>query len=177
MFTAVTQHERATARSRDIPLVIFTLAAQHYALAVHALIEVVGLPALTLLPGAPPYLCGLLNWHGQHLPVLDGRVLVAEPPHCDLASQVIIVGSAHAETTATPRFGLLVDVVRYVRIVPATALVSLPPKSAAPFFAAVFQDSDGRSTILLDAAALQVLAPALDQTLDQEQQNGPAHTP
>lgn len=175
MHSLVTQNGHAIAPSPDVPLVIFALAAQRGAIAVHAVIEIVRLPALTPLRGASPYVCGLLNWHGQYLPVLDGRALVDEPPHCDLASQVILVGPGHAEAAREPRLGLLVDAVHQVRALSATSLTWLPPEAAAPYIAAVFHESDGTSALVFDVGVLLSLAPELGQPFDQERHHGTPH--
>jgi chemotaxis signal transduction protein len=168
------QNGRGAHAAHDLPFVIFGLGAQRYALAVQAVVEIVRLPALTPLHGASPAVCGLLNWHGRFLPVLDGRALVDEPPCCDLSSQVMLVGAIQDATVIGPQFGLLVDAVYGVQTVPAPSLTRLPSASVAPYQAAVFHERDGAAVILLDIAALLALAPALHPSIDQVRRNGAA---
>ncbi len=89
-------------------------------------IEVVHLPALVALAGAPPTICGLLNLHGRHLPVLDGRALLGATIDHDLHNQIMIVGRDQ------PGLGLLVDQVCDVYSVPAGQMVPIKRGDAAP---------------------------------------------
>lgn len=172
MRAIVAHADQATDASERIPIVIFTLGAQHYAVPVTTVIEIVRLPALTLISGVAPNVSGLLNWHGRYLPVLDGRALVDAPSCCDLSSQIILVGSAQTKKTLAPQLGILVDTVDCVQAITAASLTSLPPNAAAPFLSAIFHESDGRSAVIFDVAALLELAPVLDQAVDLERRNG-----
>src|SRR5215208_237074 len=98
---------------QDALIETFQLEHQRYGLALEVVREIVRLPALIMLAGAPPALCGLLNLRGQHLPVLDGRVLVGECSQYDLSSQIVIAGRAQ------PELGILVDQVNEVCAVAA----------------------------------------------------------
>jgi purine-binding chemotaxis protein CheW len=133
-------------------VVTFQIAQQRYALPVEVVCEIIRIPALAALAGAPPTLCGLLNLRGQFLPALDGRALVGEPIECDLNSQIVIAGSKR------PQLGLLVDQVSDVRSVPAGRLVPISRADVAPFLAGVFEQ-DGESVLVFDLAALLTLMP------------------
>lgn len=52
-------------------LFYFQSDAAHYCVAVEYVESTVWLPALSSLDGAPPWLAGLMNWHGQSVPVID----------------------------------------------------------------------------------------------------------
>jgi purine-binding chemotaxis protein CheW len=138
--------------ARAALVVTFQIAQQRYALPVEVVCEIIRIPALVALAGAPPTLCGLLNLRGQFLPVLDGRALVGEPVECDLNSQIVIAGSKW------PQLGLLVDQVSDVRSVPAGRLVPISRADVAPFLAGVFEQ-DGESVLVFDLAALLTLMP------------------
>src|SRR5262245_43071445 len=112
---------------RGATVVTFQIARQQYALPLAVALSIVRLPALVPLAGAPPTLCGLLNLHGQYLPVLDGRTLVGEPAQYDLNSQIVIAGRGK------PELGLLVDQVREVCTLAAGQLTPLRRADAAPF--------------------------------------------
>src|SRR5262245_31879932 len=99
--------------------VTFRIARQQYALALDVVREIVRLPALVVLAGAPPTLCGLLNLRGRYLPVLDGSALVGEPVEYDESNQIVIAGRSQ------PELGLLVDQVRDVCLVAAEQITPI----------------------------------------------------
>jgi purine-binding chemotaxis protein CheW len=137
----------------DTPLTIvsFQLGPQQYGLPIEAVREIVRLPALIALTGAPPALCGLLNLRGFYLPVLDGRVLVGETPHYTLNSQIMLVGHSR------PKLGLLVDQVERVTTLPRASRTPIQRGVAAPLLDSVIDDPQG-AIILLDLAVLVALA-------------------
>lgn len=139
-------------------LVTFMIGPQEYALPVAEVLEIVRLPALLLLPGAPPRLCGLLNRRGRHLPVLDGRTLVGEPASYSLDSQIIIAGHAPSGAQMVPILGLLVDEVRGVHTFEARRLAALGSGTAAPFLRGVVESPE-RSVTIFDTEALRGLVP------------------
>lgn len=145
-------------------IVTWTIGPQVYGLPVADVVEVVRVPAMLTLAGAPEYVCGLLNRHGQYLPVLDGRALLDEPLRYDLASQVVIVGNPLSAAERRAELGLLVDQVCEVRMFHAGRLVPLAPSAARPFLRGVINADEG-SILLLDAARLAELAPQLDNTI------------
>ena len=141
------------ASESDVLIVTFKIGHQQYGLPLAMVLEIVRLPALVTLAGAPPTLCGLLNLRGQYLPVLDGRALVGEPALYDLNSQIVIAGRDK------PELGLLVDQVRGVRAIAASRITPISRHDVAAFLTNVFDLEDG-SVLLFDLAALLALAPA-----------------
>jgi purine-binding chemotaxis protein CheW len=139
---------------------MFALGPQEYALPVAEVLEVVRLPSLLALAGAPAYLRGLLNRRGRQLPVLDGRVLVGEPPHYHLNSQIVIAGHTNGGAHAVPLLGLLVDEVHDVRPFGAGCLTPLNTTTAAAYLRGVVDWTD-RSALLFDLTALVALAPTV----------------
>lgn len=148
----------APADRGEAPLVVVTfwLGPQRYGLPIEAVREVVRLPDLITLAGAPAALCGLLNLRGYYLPVLDGRVLIDEQAHYDLSTQIIVVGHTR------PKLGLLVDRVERVATFAHAARARLQTGAAAPLLDSIVDDQQG-STILLDLATLAALAAAGQQ--------------
>jgi purine-binding chemotaxis protein CheW len=64
----------ARAPSNDvISVVVFTLDGQRYALALSSVSRVLPMVAIAPLPGGPPMLLGVIDLHGQPLPVVDLR--------------------------------------------------------------------------------------------------------
>jgi purine-binding chemotaxis protein CheW len=127
--------------------VTFKIAHQQYALPLTVALEIIRLPALVALAGAPPTLCGLLNLRGRYLPVLDARALLGAPVEYDLSSQIVIAGRG------TPELGLLVDQVRDVCAVAADRVVPIDRADVAPFLTSVF-DLAEESVLVFDLAAL-----------------------
>lgn len=50
---------------------IFNLGVQRYAISLHVVREVIGLPKITPVPGMPPEFKGLINLRGRIIPTLD----------------------------------------------------------------------------------------------------------
>jgi purine-binding chemotaxis protein CheW len=138
------------APDQDMIVVRFQLGHQHYGLPITMVHEIVRLPALTMLAGAPPALCGLLNLRGQHLPVLDGRVLVGEPASFDLNNQIVIAGRG------APELGLLVDQVHDVPAIAADLIMPINRPDVAAFLTSVYNLAE-ESVLLFDLPALLAL--------------------
>jgi len=138
--------------NHDTAVVTFQIAYQQYGLPLGAVLEVVRLPALVVLAGAPPTICGLLNLRGQYLPVLNGRALIGEPSLYNLSCHVVIAGSGK------PELGLLVDQVHEVCMIEASQIRPIDGRDAAAFLSGVF-DLEDQSTLLLDVSELLALTP------------------
>ncbi len=129
------------------------IGEQQYGVPVSAVREVVRLPALLSLAGAPACCCGLLNIRGTYVPVIDGRVLLEMSPHYDVSSQIIILGQGQ------PEAGLLVDEVCDVRLLTVNRSTLYQLDTAAKVLRGVV--SSGDSTIILfDVDVLRTMAPA-----------------
>lgn len=59
-----------------VDAVILRFAGARYAVDMASVAEVVPVPQLTRVPGAPAWLSGVVNWRGRVLPVVDLRPLV-----------------------------------------------------------------------------------------------------
>ncbi|MBI3977186.1 MAG: purine-binding chemotaxis protein CheW [Chloroflexi bacterium] len=93
--------------SRDtVPLLVFELIGQRYALAISHVREVLPRAALTRLPGAPPAVAGILRLRGALLPILDLRQRLGLPPAVPAVGHRIVVARVGSTTV-----GLLVDAV------------------------------------------------------------------
>lgn len=135
-------------RASAAPLVVtFRVGRQHYALPLASVLQVVRLPALTLVPGAPPALCGLLNLRGSFVPVLDGHILLDEQGAIGLESQIIVMGAA----SDTPTVSLLVDEVDTVRSFAPGSFAALASSNA---IVSAMLHERGASVMLLDPEAL-----------------------
>lgn len=151
--------ERSTGSTPATPFLVVTcsIGGQEYGLPITEVREIVSMPALLTLAGAPPYLRGLLNLRGQFLPVLDSRVLVGTDAPILVSNQVLILGGA------APEFGLIVDQAQVVRSATVASSTTLPRQAALPILGDVLDGGD-RAALLLDVQALRALLP-------------PTHTP
>ena len=140
------------AENRGALYVTFQIARQQCALPLAVALEIIHLPALVALAGAPPTLCGLLNLRGRYLPILDARALMGAPVQYDLNSQIVIAGRG------IPELGLLVDQVHDVCTVAADRVAPINRTDVAPFLASVF-DLAAESVLVFDLAALLAFTP------------------
>jgi chemotaxis-related protein WspB len=91
---------------------LFSLGESVYAIPARSVVEVVPHVALRPLPGAPPWVCGLLAYRGRVVPVVDlGRKLFGTPCESSrLSSRIVVV-----EAEGGRRFGVLTERVSDVR--------------------------------------------------------------
>lgn len=119
------------------------VGAEHYALDVEAVREVVDLDRpVTPVPGAPPAIAGVINVHGQVVPVVAvASVLGAPATAAGEARRVVIVHDG------ARRAGLAVDDV--IDVAPAAAPIE--PSSSTLLLGAVLVDGALVGVIDLDA--------------------------
>jgi purine-binding chemotaxis protein CheW len=160
--------EAESERTDTMLTVTFRIGQQQYGLPVSVVIEIVRLPALITLAGAPPAVIGLLNLRGYYVPVLDGSILVDETPHYDLNSQIIIAGLISEGSTILPMLGLRVDQVIDVRTLQRSQMTTLEKRLAAPFLKGVVHTDDG-SVVLFDVESLLDMVP--EEELSHEMQS------
>jgi purine-binding chemotaxis protein CheW len=129
-----------------IALLVFRLGEAQYALPVDQVMEVAAMVAVVRVPDAPPALVGMLNRHGDALPLLDVRHVFGLPPLPVSATTLFIVVQAGAR-----RAGLLVDEVQQVQYVAAAALQ--PVRGAGRLIYAML----GTATGLIQLLALEPL--------------------
>ena len=135
-------------RDDEEQYVIFNLAKEDYALGIDRVQEILRLPQIAAVPGAPAYVEGLVNVRGSILPVIDLRkkleVTVAER---DERARIIVV-----ELSGTPT-GLIVDAVREVRKIARGQVEDVPavlkPLKGASFLSGVVKQGEGERSILL----------------------------
>jgi purine-binding chemotaxis protein CheW len=114
--------ESPPAAGITLELLEFQLASERYALETRHIREVQPLCDLTVLPGTPPFVLGIVNIRGRILPVLDLRKFFDLPEHGlnDLHRIILVQGN-------DLEFGLLADVIIGIRGVAADSLQqSLP---------------------------------------------------
>jgi purine-binding chemotaxis protein CheW len=107
------------APARRKVVVTFRVADQAYALPLDAVVQVLPMVAVAPLPQAPPIVLGVINLHGQIVPVIDIRRRAGRPPReYGLKGHVLVV--------RTPRrtLALPVDAVVGTCELPADAIVA-----------------------------------------------------
>ncbi|MEF3273011.1 MAG: chemotaxis protein CheW [Chloroflexus sp.] len=122
--------------------VTFRVGRQTFALPLAAVQQVVRLPELTPIVGASPTIAGLLNLHGNLIPVLIGHRLLDQPLTISLQSMVMLIGI----DTKQPQLGLLVDEVHGVQQVPADGIT--PLTFGAELITGSFRTPDGIIPVL-----------------------------
>ncbi len=137
--------------------VTFRIGPQQYGLPVNAVVEIVRLPALVTLAGAPPALIGLVNLRGHYIPVLDGSILMDEDPYYDLSNQIVIAGHIR-DNRLVPMLGLRVDQVIDVTTLHMSNFTPISTTMAAPFLQGVVT-SDDLSILMFNLDALIAMVP------------------
>lgn len=130
-------------------VVTLRIGRQYYALPLESVSQVVRLPDLTDVAGAPPVLAGMLNLRGTFLPVLDGHVLINIPSAHTLDSSILVITLG-----GVPAYGLLVDEVEDVQHISIAQIADL--RNGAAFIRGIVRDGE-RSIILIDPAALGMI--------------------
>jgi chemotaxis signal transduction protein len=105
---------KAAAETRDAAAVlVFQVAAEHYAVELPQLLEIIPGPAITMVPGGPLALAGVINFRGQIMPVWDAARLLRGDgqDHCSTGPVLLL-------RHATLRGGLRVDGGLQTRLAP-----------------------------------------------------------
>lgn len=106
---ATNRPELASLLTGEHEFVNFTLAGQIYGLPVEQVIEVVRIVAITEVPEAPQGMLGVINFHGEVIPLISLREVFGLPwRDLELNTPVLVT------STAERLFGLLVDEVNDV---------------------------------------------------------------
>lgn len=129
----------------------FRLGAQAFGLDVLTVQEVLCLPALAPVPGAPPECLGVINLRGRIIPVIDLRQLLARPYGEDAETTRLVVVDDGDEAVA-----LKVDQVGEVLDLPASTIEAAPDvgNSLCPDQLHGVHRRGDRLLLLLDTAAV-----------------------
>jgi hypothetical protein len=98
-----------TAAATGTAALLLPVGAEWHAVALASVREVLEVPPIAALPGAPPWLAGLLQVRGELLPAVDtGRALGATPTDATHVAVVdTVAGPAAVLLTGTPEPGVL----------------------------------------------------------------------
>ncbi len=88
----------------DMEVVSFLLASETYAIETRYIREIAALSSLTRVPGAPDFIAGVINLHGQIVALMDLKKLFGLPnTEWNADAKVLILGTEHTE------FGIIAD--------------------------------------------------------------------
>ena len=137
-------------------LLMFAAEGNRYGCKLEAVREILPFRAVTRLPGAPPYVVGLINLRGRLVTVVD---LAVQLGNRDAGSVLPPGASIVLLESGTRLVGVMVDEVRDVRPVSAGAVEPIQNDGAAPgVFRALARFADGTAVVLdTDALIAQVL--------------------
>jgi purine-binding chemotaxis protein CheW len=101
---------------------VFQIGSESYGMPLLQVQEIRSYTPATRVPGAPPYVLGVINLRGNIIAVLDARTRFGVEPVTEQESTVIIVAQIEGKT-----FGLRVDSVSDVVDVDTTQIQPPPP--------------------------------------------------
>jgi chemotaxis signal transduction protein len=135
----------ATAEQSYAVLMI-TLGDRRFGLPLESVERVMPMAHVLSLPGSGDGLLGMLNVHGQILPVVDAHPRLGLPsPHPDAGQRLVLV-------RARAQFLLWVDGVDEVVVGAADAVSSVPAQQASPLVSRVLRLGDAIVPVLAPAA-------------------------
>ncbi|MFN4262307.1 MAG: chemotaxis protein CheW [Thioalkalivibrionaceae bacterium] len=132
--------------STSSPFVTFGLGGETYAIDVLQVQEVLKVPEIAPVPGAPSFILGIINLRGNVVTVLDARSRMGlDPQEPDDASRIVIIDIGDQNV------GVLVDSVAEVVQIAADAIDATPEvgnDESARFIRGVTNTDDGLIIII-----------------------------
>jgi len=120
------EHNRQANAPRESQYVIFRLEETQFGVAMGQVLRIVRLAPITRVPRAPHFLEGVINYHGQVMPVVDLKKRLALPGEGEYGdkARILIV------ELDTQSIGMLVDAVVGISLLPDEA-IQPPPEMVA----------------------------------------------
>ncbi len=114
-----TPRDNSTTETNTLALLVFTIGEQLYGIPVTSVVRIIEMVTITHLPGAPDTIKGIINLHGNTVPVIDLRHRFnASDQNYGLNTPIILVNINGSEQI----LGLVVDSVNNVIHVPHSNL-------------------------------------------------------
>lgn len=110
-----------TQAKADRELVAFRAAGQDFCVDIMAVREIRGWTPTTVLPHAPPYVCGVINLRGSVVPIVDLADRLGLGSRAQSQRDVIIITMIQDQTV-----GLLVEAVSDILTVPGETIQPTP---------------------------------------------------
>lgn len=144
---ADTEPEDGELLADEVQLVTFKVDNEEYGVDIMQVQEIIRLGKVVRVPGAPPFVEGIMDLRGKVLPVVDlRRRFHLEPREHDATSRVVVINIADMT------LGLIVDSITEVLRLP-TSTIEPPPRIVAGIDARFLKGIgrvDKRLLILLD---------------------------
>lgn len=124
---------------KAVKLVVFKLFDHRFALKIDCVDSIVPIVEIDLLPNMPDYIAGVINFHGEIVPVINMHILlnISEKP-LELSDQLILVKSKSS------RYALWVDKTDEVITAFDTDIVNADDiVEGVPFLKAILKGKDG----------------------------------
>ena len=145
----------------------FQIGSDRYALALGAVLRVLPVVALKQVPLAPPFVAGLMDLHGEPVPVIDLSRLAGLPaPQVWFDTRIILV--AYPVGGSSARLGLQAEHVTGIETLEAASLRE-PGVASAPFLGQVSGGGSGGMLQLVELA--QLLPPEVRELLWQRRES------
>lgn len=125
----------------------FFLGDEEYGLGILSVQEIIGLLAITMVPGTAPWVRGVINLRGKIIPIVDLRTKFGMSPFTPTDRSCIVVANAHGV-----EMGIMVDRVSEVVDLPADSIESAPNLGAQirTDYLLGIGKTNGRVKLLLD---------------------------
>ena len=104
----------------------FSLGAEHYAIPLLLVKEVIALPKIRPLPQTPPHFLGLMDLRGQVIPVIDLRLKLQIKPSGSPETTVIICNLQPPRSQQQICIGMVVDSINLVLAALASEISQQP---------------------------------------------------
>jgi purine-binding chemotaxis protein CheW len=142
----------------------FALGEEKFAIPVDHVQEVVEFGQVTKVPGAPPYMMGVINLRGRVLPLLDTKQKLGLPATERTQKSRIMVLDIHAGDNRNVQLGAVVDIAREVVEIADDEIEEAPEvqnlKNAAPITGMV--NNQGDITMIMDISKVFSLTEIVD---------------
>lgn len=112
-------------KNKVISYLTLKVGEEFFALHVDVVLNIIGIPRITKVPNAPPFVKGLINLRGITLPVIDSRIKFGLPAYDYTEKSCIVVLDIKLDGK-TEFIGLLVDEVSEVLLINDLCIDSPP---------------------------------------------------
>jgi purine-binding chemotaxis protein CheW len=125
----------------ELQFVGYKVGTQQFVIEIHRLFEILSYSPVTPMPGAPPFLEGIIDLRGELVPVIDLRKkLGGHDCGYQMQTRILIV------RLFQQKLGFIVDSADQVYTVPVETI--LPPPESSPFILAVIKQQNELMMIL-----------------------------
>jgi purine-binding chemotaxis protein CheW len=130
----------------ELQFVGYRIGKQNFAIEIHRLYEVLSYSPVTPMPGAPPFLEGVIDLRGDLVPVIDLRKKLGESEcHHEMQTRILVVRMFQQ------KLAFIVDSADQVYTTRVDAI--LPPPENSPWVLAVIKEQ-GELMMVLDLEKL-----------------------